>query len=204
MPNPVTELRRFLNAALVEPVPRDHSESDAAFRRRRVVAGITLLVGLGVHAWALRIPAGNDLFYVAAVALALVWAVGALVSGPLHLGRAHTRSVDHGGRSIVQSVVLGGALLGLALLARPFPLVWIAAIVLLARRRAALEVRPQRDGTPGATRDTAARTELLRAGQVVIYGALGPMVPVTPGGRYTATLSGLGEVRASFTTGGPA
>ena len=115
MPNPVTELRRFLNAALVEPVPRDHSESDAAFRRRRVVAGVTLLLGLGVHAWALRIPAGNDLFYLAAVALALVWAVGALVSGPLHLGRAHTRSGDHGGRSIVQSVVLGGALLGLFL-----------------------------------------------------------------------------------------
>ncbi|MBP2365375.1 2-keto-4-pentenoate hydratase [Pseudonocardia parietis] len=44
----------------------------------------------------------------------------------------------------------------------------------------------------------------LRAGQVVLSGALGPMVPVTPGGRYTATLSGLGEVRASFTTGGPA
>lgn len=115
MPNPVTELRRFLNAALVEPVPRDHSESDAAFRRRRVVAGVTLVVGLCVHAWALRIPAGDDLFYFAAVALAVVWAVGALVSGPLHLGRANTRAGDHGGRSVVQSLVLGGALLALFL-----------------------------------------------------------------------------------------
>jgi membrane protease YdiL (CAAX protease family) len=116
MPNPVTELRQFFNAALIEPVPRDHSESDAAFRRRRVVAGVTLVVGLGVHAWALRIPAGNDLFYFGAVALAFVWAVGAFVSGPLHLGRAHTRAGDHGGRSIVQGLVLGGALLGLFLL----------------------------------------------------------------------------------------
>ncbi|WP_162803002.1 hypothetical protein [Ornithinimicrobium avium] len=74
----------------------------------------------------------------------------------------------------------GGALLGLALLVRPFPLVWIAAIVLLARRRAALEVRPQRDGTPGATRDTAARTELLRAGQVVVGAVLAALALVVP------------------------
>lgn len=115
MPNPVTELRRFLNAALVEPVPRDHSESDAAFRRRRLVVGVTLVVGLVVHAWALRIPPGNDLFYVGTVALAAVWAGGAFLSGRLHLGRAHTRAGDHGSRSVVQSLVLGGALLALFL-----------------------------------------------------------------------------------------
>ncbi|MEV4511050.1 fumarylacetoacetate hydrolase family protein [Dactylosporangium sp. NPDC049525] len=38
----------------------------------------------------------------------------------------------------------------------------------------------------------------LRAGQVVLSGALGPMVPVTPGMRVTATLSGLGTVSARF------
>ena len=35
--NPVTELRAFVRAALVDPVPRDHTEPDWAFRRRRIV-----------------------------------------------------------------------------------------------------------------------------------------------------------------------
>ena len=41
----------------------------------------------------------------------------------------------------------------------------------------------------------------LRAGEVVLSGALGPMTPVAPGDAFTAVLSGLGEVRASFTGG---
>lgn len=38
----------------------------------------------------------------------------------------------------------------------------------------------------------------LRAGDVVLSGALGPMVPVCPGQQYTADLSGLGSVCAVF------
>jgi 2-keto-4-pentenoate hydratase len=38
----------------------------------------------------------------------------------------------------------------------------------------------------------------LRAGQVVLSGALGPMVPVLPGMRVTATLTGLGTVSTRF------
>jgi 2-keto-4-pentenoate hydratase len=38
----------------------------------------------------------------------------------------------------------------------------------------------------------------LRAGELVLSGALGPMVPVSAGSTYVAELSGLGEVRASF------
>lgn len=38
----------------------------------------------------------------------------------------------------------------------------------------------------------------LRAGQVVLSGALGPMVPVAAGARVTAALGALGSVRASF------
>ncbi|MBU2666965.1 fumarylacetoacetate hydrolase family protein [Actinoplanes bogorensis] len=47
---------------------------------------------------------------------------------------------------------------------------------------------------------TAARDhgDPLRAGQVVLSGALGPMVPVTPGMRVSATLTGLGEVATNF------
>jgi len=39
----------------------------------------------------------------------------------------------------------------------------------------------------------------LRAGQVVLSGALGPMRPVVPGSTATATMTGLGTVTAHFT-----
>jgi len=38
----------------------------------------------------------------------------------------------------------------------------------------------------------------LRAGEVVLSGALGPMVPVRPRAAYTATLGGLGTVSTTF------
>jgi 2-oxopent-4-enoate hydratase len=38
----------------------------------------------------------------------------------------------------------------------------------------------------------------LRAGQVVLSGAMGPMRPVTPGSTVTATVTGLGTVTVSF------
>ena len=113
--NPVAELSAFFRAALVDPVPRDHSEPDWAFRRRRLVAVVTLVLGAGVLAWALRIEPGNSLFYVATLALAAVWTVGAFVSGPLHLGRAHTRTGDGQSRAVVQSLALGALLLVLFL-----------------------------------------------------------------------------------------
>ena len=59
-------------------------------------------------------------------------------------------------------------------------------------------------GDPVAALRWLARTtcelgDPLRAGEVVLSGALGPMVPVHPGSRFVATLTGLGTVRAAFT-----
>ncbi|MFV2099379.1 2-keto-4-pentenoate hydratase [Micromonospora sp. LOL_014] len=44
----------------------------------------------------------------------------------------------------------------------------------------------------------AAAGDPLRAGDVVLSGALGPMVPVTPGAAYEARIAGLGSVRTRF------
>ena len=45
----------------------------------------------------------------------VVWAVGALASGPLHLGRAHTRAGADTARPVVQSLALGALLLAVFL-----------------------------------------------------------------------------------------
>ena len=114
MIGPIRELRAFIRAALVDPVDRNHTETDAAIRRRRIVVLATLLIGAAVMTWALRIPAGNRGFYGATLALAAVWAAGAFLSGPLHLGRAHTRA-GRLARPVIQSLALGTLLLALFL-----------------------------------------------------------------------------------------
>lgn len=52
-------------------------------------------------------------------------------------------------------------------------------------------------------RQMARRGSSLRAGQIVLSGALGPMVGVGDSGTYTARLDGLGEVRATFISSSP-
>jgi 2-keto-4-pentenoate hydratase len=49
----------------------------------------------------------------------------------------------------------------------------------------------------------AARGEPLQAGEVVLSGSLGALVPVEPGACYEAAITGLGSVRAVFADGRP-
>lgn len=115
MIDPFVELRSFVTAALITPVAREHTETDAVRRRRRIVVVATLVAGSALLAAALRVPPGNGWFYLATVALALVWSVGAVVSGPLHVGRAHTRAGVTEALPVVQSLALGALLLAIFL-----------------------------------------------------------------------------------------
>lgn len=102
------ELRRFLSAALLTPVPEADPgpSSPAERRRRRVVTAATLLVGAAILGVSLRREPGDPWFYALTAVLALVWFVGAFASGPLRLGRAWTRSGSRA-RPVVQSIALG-------------------------------------------------------------------------------------------------
>jgi len=102
-----------LRAALVQPVPRDHQQSDAAFRRRRIVVAVTIVIGATLLGLSLNLTPGDNRFYLATIALAGVWVIGAFGSGPLHLGRASTRSGRHLVRPVLQPLVLGGAAVGI-------------------------------------------------------------------------------------------
>jgi uncharacterized protein len=97
----------FLEAALVRRVPRDHDESDAAFRHRRVVAAVTACLGSFLLWISFRLDPGDRRFYLSTGVLALVWVCGSVASGPLHLGWAHTRRGESFARPVVQSLALG-------------------------------------------------------------------------------------------------
>jgi membrane protease YdiL (CAAX protease family) len=102
-------VRTWIRRSLWDVVPREQRDTEAALRRRQVVAAAVVLVGALVLGWSLRIEPGSDLFYLAAVVLAGVWAAGAFLSGRLHLGRIA------GGREAFVRPVLAPILLGLLL-----------------------------------------------------------------------------------------
>ncbi|MBL0746788.1 CPBP family intramembrane glutamic endopeptidase [Nocardioides baculatus] len=108
-------MRTFIQRSLWDVVPRDQRDSDAAFRRRQVVAAIVVLVGAAVLGWSLRLEPGGNTFYVAAVVLAGVWAAGAFLSGRLHLGRM-ARSNEVFVRPILAPILLGLILVGVFVL----------------------------------------------------------------------------------------
>lgn len=112
--NPVSAVRDFFTAALVDPVPRDHSETPEQLVQRRWVSAVTLAIASFLMAWTLRISPGDPAIYAAALALGTTWVVGALMSGRVYLGAA-TRRGEQVSRTIIQSLLLGLLLVGLFL-----------------------------------------------------------------------------------------
>jgi membrane protease YdiL (CAAX protease family) len=110
--------------SLWDQVPRDHRESAHDLRRRQWVTGVVVVIGATVLGLSLRIEPGNDWFYPATFALALVWTAGAVASGPLHLGRTW-RGEEPGPRPVLVPLVYGALLAGVfvvgALVVRQVP-----------------------------------------------------------------------------------
>lgn len=103
-------LTQFVEHTLISPVERDHRQTERMFRRRRVVAGVTLVVGATLLGLSMATEPGDMAFYALTLALALTWVVGAFASGPLHAGRMWTgSSLD---RPVLQPTLIGLAAVG--------------------------------------------------------------------------------------------
>jgi uncharacterized protein len=76
----------IVRPVLIEKVERDHRQSDKAFLRRRIVVAITLAVGATLLGLSFSVQQGDSAFYPLTLGLAVTWALGSLLSGPLHLG----------------------------------------------------------------------------------------------------------------------
>jgi membrane protease YdiL (CAAX protease family) len=97
--------RRAVGPSLIDQVERDHHQTDREFRRRRIVVAVTLVAGAVLLGISLSVRPGDDRFYLLTALVALVWAGGSLLSGPLHLGRIPFR--DRLRRPIVTPIVTG-------------------------------------------------------------------------------------------------
>ncbi len=103
-------MRDWLQRVLWEKVPRDHRETERELRRRQAVTAAVVVVGAVVLGLSLRIPPGSAWFYPATLGLAAVWTVGAVASGPLHLG--YIASGSGLGRPVVTAVLVALLLTG--------------------------------------------------------------------------------------------
>ena len=98
-------LGRLVDSTLVSPVERDHRQSDPMFRRRRLVVAVTVAAGAVLLGVSLSTTPGDPAFYALTLGLAATWTVGALLSGPLHVGRMRLGRELR--RPVVQPVLVG-------------------------------------------------------------------------------------------------
>jgi membrane protease YdiL (CAAX protease family) len=101
----VSLLQTWVRRALWDVVPRDHRQSGRELRRRRLVTVGVVVLGAVVLGFSLRVDPGSRWFYLLTLTLAGLWTVGALASGPLHLGRVAGR--QGASRPVVTPIVLG-------------------------------------------------------------------------------------------------
>jgi membrane protease YdiL (CAAX protease family) len=109
---------------LVDKVPRDHRESDAAFRRRRRVTAGVSVVGAGLLGVSLSRKPDSPSFYALTLGVAATWVAGGLASGPLHLGWVQTPHATLR-RPLLTPVIAGAGAFGVfyaaALVAKGIP-----------------------------------------------------------------------------------
>ena len=99
---------RTVDDQFLRRVERDQRDTDAQWRRRRVVAALTLIAGAIGLAASLRMSRDSPLFPLAALGVAAIWAGGAFASGRLHLGRIAIG--DELRRPVIQPILAGLAL----------------------------------------------------------------------------------------------
>lgn len=97
---------------LAEKVPRDHRESDAAFRHRRRVVTQVSAVGAGLLSVSLSSEPDSPRFYLLTLGVAGTWLVGGLWSGPLHLGWVRVGAQTYR-RPVVAPILTGVAAFGI-------------------------------------------------------------------------------------------
>ncbi|MCU1696008.1 MAG: family intrarane metalloprotease [Mycobacterium sp.] len=113
-----TEIGEIVGTVAVAP-----DEPPSTVHRRRVVVMVVLAIGAALLGFSLTRKPGDESFYWLTLALAAVWAVGALGSGPLHLGSVRFRGRDQ--RPVIAGTVIGLLLGGVfvvgGLVAREIP-----------------------------------------------------------------------------------
>lgn len=90
---------------LIDRVERDHRQSDAQFKRRRIVVGLTIIVGATLLGLSFSTQQGDPRFYALTLGLAATWVIGSVASGPLHLGHILFRGTRR--RPIITPIVVG-------------------------------------------------------------------------------------------------
>ena len=113
----------IVRPVLIDKVERDHWQSHAAFLRRRIVVAVTLALGALLLGISFSLRQGDPAFYPLTLGLAATWALGRLLSGPLHLG--HILRAGRLRRPTITPIAVGLLLAGLfvlgALIVRTIP-----------------------------------------------------------------------------------
>jgi len=117
----VSLLAEFGTMVSTRATPRDEPRSMVI--RRRVVVGVVLVLGAVLLGISLNQNPGDHAFYWLTLGLAAVWAIGARLSGPLHLGhlRFRTRSRRPVLTGTFIGLLVGGAFIVGGLVARQIP-----------------------------------------------------------------------------------